>query len=50
VLAFVHHLEASSQLVDVSSIRIERGPRGGPLGGETVNFAATLTGYARSAP
>ena len=49
VLAFVHHLEASSQLVDVTSIRVERGPRGGPLGGETVNFAATLTGYARSA-
>ena len=48
VLAFVHHLEASSQLVDVSSIRVERGPRGGPLGGETVNFAATLTGYART--
>lgn len=49
VLSFVHHLEASSQLVNVSSIRIERGPRGGPLGGETVNVAATLTGYARSA-
>jgi len=49
VLAFVHRLEASSQLVDVSSLRIERGPRGGPLGGNTVNVAATLTGYSRGA-
>ena len=49
VLTFVHHLETSSQLVDVSSIRVERGPRGGPLGGETVNVAATLTGYGKGA-
>lgn len=49
VLAFVHHLETSSQLVDVSTIRVERGPRGGPLGGETVNVAATLTGYGKGA-
>ena len=47
VLAFVHRLEASSQLVDVTSLRVERGPRGGPLGGNTVNVAATLTGYSR---
>jgi type II secretory pathway component PulM len=49
VLTFVHRLEASSQLVDVSSLRVERGPRGGPLGGNTVNVAATLTGYSRGA-
>ena len=49
VLTFVHRLEASAQLVDVSNVRIERGPRGGPLGGDMVNVAATLTAYSRGA-
>ena len=47
VLTFVHLLETSGQLVDVASVRIERGPRGGPLGGEMVSVAATLAGYSR---
>ena len=47
VLNFVHLLETSGQLVDVTSVRIERGPRGGPLGGEMVSVAATLAGYSR---
>lgn len=47
VLNFVHLLETSGQLVDVTSVRIERGPRGGPLGGEVVSVAATLAGYSR---
>ena len=46
-LEFVHLLETSGQLVDVTSVRIERGPRGGPLGGEMVSVAATLAGYSR---
>jgi type II secretory pathway component PulM len=50
VLAFIHALEATARLVDVTSVRIERGARGGPLGGELVSVAATLSGYARSAP
>ena len=49
VLTFVHVLETSGQLVDVSSVRIERGPRGGPLGGASVSMAATLAGYGRGA-
>jgi type II secretory pathway component PulM len=49
VINFVHLLEASGQLVDVTSVRIERGPRGGPLGGAMVSVAATLAGYSRSA-
>ena len=47
VLTFVHLLETSGQLVDVASVRIERGPRGGPLGGEMVSIAATVAGYSR---
>ncbi len=47
VLEFVHLLETSGQLVDVTSVRIERGPRGGPLGGEMVSVAVTLAGYSR---
>ena len=47
VLNFMHVLETSGQLVDVSSVRIERGPRGGPLGGASVSLAATLAGYSR---
>ena len=50
VLAFVHALESTARLVDVASVRIERGARGGPLGGELISLAATLNGYARSAP
>ena len=47
VLTLVHLLETSGQLVDVTSVRIERGPRGGPLGGAMVSMAATLAGYSR---
>lgn len=49
VLAFVRLLEVSGQLVEVSSIRLERGARGGPLGGDLVSISATLTGYSRGA-
>ena len=47
VLNFVHVLETSGRLVDVTSVRIERGPRGGPLGGDLVSVAATFAGYSR---
>jgi type II secretory pathway component PulM len=49
VLSFVRLLEVSGQLVEVSSVRLERGARGGPLGGDLVSFSATLTGYGRGA-
>ena len=49
-LGFVAKLESAEQLVDVTSVRIERGARGGPLGGaSTVSIAVTLTGYSRGA-
>ena len=48
-LAFVRLLEVSAQLVDVSALRIERGVRGGPLGGDLVSISATLAGYSRGA-
>ena len=50
VLAFVRLLESSPQLLDVANLRIERGPRGGPLGGEMVTLSATIAGYGRGAP
>lgn len=50
VLAFVRLLEVSGQLVEVSSLRLERGARGGPLGGDLVSLSATLAGYSRGAP
>ena len=46
-LNFLHVLETSGQLVDLVSVRIERGPRGGPLGGDMVSLGATLAGYSR---
>ena len=49
-LAFVHSLESATRLVDVQSVRFERGPRGGPLGGDQISFSATVAGYSRSAP
>ena len=49
VLAFVRLLEVSGQLVDVTSLRLERGPRGGALGGDQVSISATLAGYSRGA-
>lgn len=49
VLAFVRLLEVSGQLVEVSSVRLERGARGGPLGGDLVSISATLAGYSRGA-
>lgn len=45
-MAFVRTLESSGRLVDVTSIRLERGPRGGPLGGDSVILSATVTGFA----
>ena len=50
VLAFVRLLEVSGQLVDVASLRLERGARGGPLGGDMISISATLAGYGRGAP
>ena len=47
VLNFLHVLETSGQLVDLVNVRIERGPRGGPLGGDMVSMGATLAGYSR---
>jgi type II secretory pathway component PulM len=49
VLAFVRLLEVSGQLVDVTSIRLERGARGGPLGGDLISISATLAGYSKGA-
>ena len=49
VLAFVRLLEVSGQLVDVASLRLERGARGGPLGGDMISISATLAGYGRGA-
>ena len=49
VLSFVRLLEVSGQLIEVSSVRFERGARGGPLGGDLVSFSATLAGYSRGA-
>ena len=46
-LNFLHVLETSGQLVDLVNVRIERGPRGGPLGGDMVSLGATLAGYSR---
>lgn len=50
VLAFVRVLEVSGQLVDVTSLRLERGARSGPLGGDMISISATLAGYGRGAP
>ncbi|MDB4912805.1 MAG: Pilus assembly protein PilO [Gemmatimonadetes bacterium] len=47
VLLFVHALETSSRLVNVASVRIERGARGGPLGGTLVSMAATVVSFAK---
>ncbi len=49
VLAFTHALESATRLVDIQRLRIERGARGGPLGGDLVSFTATVAGYSRSA-
>lgn len=49
VLAFVRVLEVSGQLVNVTSIRLERGARGGSLGGDQIALSATLAGYSRGA-
>ena len=49
-LGFVRTMESAGQLVNVTDIRIERGPRGGPLGGNTVTIAATVAGYGSSLP
>lgn len=46
VLAFTRVLESSARLVHISSIRIERGARGGPLGGTLVSISATFTAFA----
>lgn len=49
-LAFVHSLESATRLVNIVSLRVERGARGGPLGGDLVSFSATVAGYSGSAP
>lgn len=49
VLAFIHALESATRLVDIQRLRIERGARGGPLGGDLVSFSVTVAGYSRSA-
>ena len=50
VLTFIRAVESSGHLVDASTVRIERGMRGGPLGGSLVSLSATLTGYGRALP
>ena len=50
VLAFIRALESSARLVDLSAVRIERGARGGPLGGDLVSISASVVGYGRGAP
>ncbi|MDB4881376.1 MAG: hypothetical protein JWL95_142 [Gemmatimonadetes bacterium] len=51
VLDFVAALEGSEQLVDVTSVRVERGPLGGPLGGaSTVSVVVTVAGFGRGTP
>ena len=50
VLAFTRALESSARLVDLPALRMERGPRGGPLGGDLVSLSATVTGYSRGVP
>jgi len=45
-LGFVHTLESTGPLINVSSVRIERGARGGPLAGDLVTISATLSGIA----
>jgi type II secretory pathway component PulM len=50
-LDFVAQLESAEQLVDVTSVRLERGAPGGPLGGSsTVSVVVTVAGYSRGAP
>jgi Tfp pilus assembly protein PilO len=50
VLAFMNSLESATRLVDITTLRVERGARGGPLGGDLVSIAATVAGYSASAP
>ncbi|MDB4881513.1 MAG: hypothetical protein JWL95_279 [Gemmatimonadetes bacterium] len=49
-LAFMNSLESATRLVDIVTLRVERGARGGPLGGDLVSIAATVAGYSASAP
>jgi hypothetical protein len=49
-LAFMNSLEAATRLVDIVTLRVERGARGGALGGDLVSIAATVAGYSASAP
>ena len=46
VMTYARSLEASTRLVQVANVRIERGARGGPLGGAMISMSATLVGYA----
>jgi Tfp pilus assembly protein PilO len=50
LLTFLRAIESSSRLVEVSQLRLERGARGGPLGGDLISLAATVKGYGRAAP
>lgn len=49
-LSFLRVLESSSRLVHISGVRLERGARGGPLGGALVLISLQVSGYSRSGP
>lgn len=49
VLYFIRALESADRLVHLGNVRIERGARGGPLGGALVSVGVTVVGYARGA-
>ncbi len=50
ILTYARSLESSTRLVQISKVRVERGARGGPLGGAMISMSATLSGYAERAP
>ena len=47
VLYLVRALESADRLVNLTNLHIERGARGGPLGGALVSVGVTVVGYAR---
>lgn len=50
LLTFLRAVESSARLVEVSQLRLERGARGGPLGGDLISLAATVTAYGQATP
>ena len=50
VLSYTRSLESSTRLVQIANVRIERGARGGPLGGAMISISATLAGFAEGTP